>query len=1101
MTNTQLCAELKVQKEYISFNNPFYREKLNLSTYSFVSNNEVKQERRLGKYEIPPAYYFISDKNEISNAIYVQITTDLKEDFPLMEVSFSEEDIKKWKGKDLKDKCISQFFPDSTSGTIKKGDTEIGDDVPFSELYEYSKTNHIIFYATVPESVLKSIKTRCLLAAEVLSSEQSFVHDIGQLNTYWSVQFKEAKLFDNIQYKLAFRDIPVLLGIHSKLLEELKSQKIGYPTEFGKLFLKYIDMFKKSLSFISNYKTIDELIKNKLTRSAFFASKYNDIEENNPEENGRDFLSYYVTPVQRYPRYPLLLRDLNKNTPDFHPDKKLLALALQRMDDSNKDIDKTSHRVKQLILMESIQKELPGIDILEEGREVIHQLPVKITKPKIGSSILYLFTDLVVLASKGKKTNTDIMKSDIDSFQFMNGYPTSESIVVFSEGKEYIIEFKDHSEKSIWFDSFNQLRSPLLSNILCEHKFVKWTDIELGETIYPSNNIGGCYYNGCAYFIGSIDSNFSLIKYDIENNQWSSEPTPISSRSFFTVNIINNIIYVSFGCKTKSKLFGSIWKYIIDDNKWEEIQLKEYSRFGHSSIVYNNKIIFFGGRNSHKYFNDILIFDPTNNQIEEIQNAENPPDPRMLHTATYSNTNGKNLMIVIAGKNKKKIYNDFLEYDIDKKVWTSHNINQNDKTNLINRHSHCSFIFGDYIMIIGGYSITPIDNLIIDLKNYSLLQFDQFGNVPKTFYRSSLVQLNDNRAILYGGSFGSNDSPIACAYIVDTEEGFSETREYVPRSRKQKNDDRVVITLQLGDTHSSKSSSPSKENSPLIRTNSIDRINQNNVPPLLSARENTKESMKKRTSSMIIDHANLKDINGPGAPRKVMEPINLNKNTPVSKHLNNNNLNTNNTRQTKSTRSMSNLNPQSIPAVQDLYNSKSKPRFDHPPIPSRRSHTRSSGQFNRNSYNENTTNVYNGDKPMEFSISSKFVPTEIYHKCNIDISKLAITDQTSVYQKARQLHNALLRNGNMEAEIIKYEEGRIFVKIMNEKLMKGNVFIIKKNMKFNEFQEKVKTFVGEGNVSMLMEDGKEGNLDEETYEKNINSIKEGKMKNIKLMIK
>ena len=85
-------------------------------------------------------------------------------------------------------------------------------------------------------------------------------------------------------------------------------------------------------------------------------------------------------------------------------------MALQHIDGTNH----TSHRVKQLILLEAIQKELPEtIFVMEEGREIINQGQVRITKPKIGSGILYLFSDIIILASKGKKVNTPILQTQV----------------------------------------------------------------------------------------------------------------------------------------------------------------------------------------------------------------------------------------------------------------------------------------------------------------------------------------------------------------------------------------------------------------------------------------------------------------------------------------------------------------------------------------------------------------------------------------------------------------------------------------------------------------------------------------------------------------
>ena len=39
-----------------------------------------------------------------------------------------------------------------------------------------------------------------------------------------------------------------------------------------------------------------------------------------------------ITPVQRIPRYKMLLEDVIKNTPDCHPDKKSLKEALEQID-------------------------------------------------------------------------------------------------------------------------------------------------------------------------------------------------------------------------------------------------------------------------------------------------------------------------------------------------------------------------------------------------------------------------------------------------------------------------------------------------------------------------------------------------------------------------------------------------------------------------------------------------------------------------------------------------------------------------------------------------------------------------------------------------
>jgi FYVE/RhoGEF/PH domain-containing protein 5/6 len=55
------------------------------------------------------------------------------------------------------------------------------------------------------------------------------------------------------------------------------------------------------------------------------------LEREKKNSGGLDLDSLLITPVQRIPRYKLLLKELVKHTSDSHPDKKNLNDALQKM--------------------------------------------------------------------------------------------------------------------------------------------------------------------------------------------------------------------------------------------------------------------------------------------------------------------------------------------------------------------------------------------------------------------------------------------------------------------------------------------------------------------------------------------------------------------------------------------------------------------------------------------------------------------------------------------------------------------------------------------------------------------------------------------------
>ncbi len=67
-----------------------------------------------------------------------------------------------------------------------------------------------------------------------------------------------------------------------------------------------------------------------------------------------DFESLVVKPIQRLPKYVLLLKDLVKHTDDSHPDynpiKKALALFEKVNNDNNENLDKYINNQKMFEL-------------------------------------------------------------------------------------------------------------------------------------------------------------------------------------------------------------------------------------------------------------------------------------------------------------------------------------------------------------------------------------------------------------------------------------------------------------------------------------------------------------------------------------------------------------------------------------------------------------------------------------------------------------------------------------------------------------------------------------------------------------------------------
>ena len=122
----------------------------------------------------------------------------------------------------------------------------------------------------------------------------------------------------------------------------------------------------------------------------------------NPQFRAPDLASYLIMPIQRIPRYRLLLADLFKHTPEGHPDHDATAKALELIGDVatavNEAIKGQQNRHTVLRIAQSFTSDL---DIVTPSRRFVRQ--GTLTKRCRARNIDYeffLFNDLLIYASR-----------------------------------------------------------------------------------------------------------------------------------------------------------------------------------------------------------------------------------------------------------------------------------------------------------------------------------------------------------------------------------------------------------------------------------------------------------------------------------------------------------------------------------------------------------------------------------------------------------------------------------------------------------------------------------------------------------------------------
>jgi hypothetical protein len=123
---------------------------------------------------------------------------------------------------------------------------------------------------------------------------------------------------------IMFANVDVIITLSKSMLETLeKLLKAWHPLKteiapslislhaFFKIYLEYCNQFEKGQNIAKQIKRdpIVQAIEKKLPL---------------------DIVSYLIKPVQRPPKYLLLLRDYQKHMPESHPDYKTLSIAIKK---------------------------------------------------------------------------------------------------------------------------------------------------------------------------------------------------------------------------------------------------------------------------------------------------------------------------------------------------------------------------------------------------------------------------------------------------------------------------------------------------------------------------------------------------------------------------------------------------------------------------------------------------------------------------------------------------------------------------------------------------------------------------------------------------
>lgn len=357
------------------------------------------------------------------------------------------------------------------------------------------KIDRIPAHEMTKEQALHYHQERVKIAAEMLVSERSYVESLNALIAKYKVPFyahslSRKPLFSSNDVDSIFANIEEIVNYHTMFLEGLERRvsKFDRTTCLGQFFSNMTQYLTCYTTYINNYDDASVFLA-KLEENAKFKAFLQAL-VNSPVP-GKNMYNYLIMPIQRIPRYIMLIDQLLKHTKSSHPDFEYLQESLQLMEKKMRYIDDLKDIYNRNPHLVALQRRIEGFpqheSLVGVNRTLVKQEQLLVDGREV---CVLLFTDAVVtllpvLAEKARDSmsiyGTLLRKREKEKqpefdYSFLSIFPTAstelfadKSGTVFSlrtpEGT-LTCECEKEDKRTYWLAAFAQALTP--ANYHCD---------------------------------------------------------------------------------------------------------------------------------------------------------------------------------------------------------------------------------------------------------------------------------------------------------------------------------------------------------------------------------------------------------------------------------------------------------------------------------------------------------------------------------------------------------------------------------------------------------------------------------------------------------
>ncbi|XP_062247833.1 faciogenital dysplasia [Platichthys flesus] len=240
------------------------------------------------------------------------------------------------------------------------------------------------------------------IANELLHTEEAYVKRLNLLDQVFCTKLTEAGIPQDVITGI-FSNISSIYCFHDKfLLPELKTRITGEwdsNPRIGDILQKLAPFMKMYGEYVKNFDRAMDLVNTWLQRSSQFKSVVQNIQKQDVCGN-LTLQHHMLEPVQRIPRYELLLKDYLKKLPEDALDRKDAEKAVELISTAANHSNAAIRKMEKMNKLLEVYERLGGEeDIVNPANELIKEGHIKKMSAKNGTAqdrYLYLFNNMVL---------------------------------------------------------------------------------------------------------------------------------------------------------------------------------------------------------------------------------------------------------------------------------------------------------------------------------------------------------------------------------------------------------------------------------------------------------------------------------------------------------------------------------------------------------------------------------------------------------------------------------------------------------------------------------------------------------------------------------